>query len=182
MIIVKPLHILGLCALLLAPAACVEGGGGQIGLSASGTGSGAGFRARYMTARMALEGGEYDKAARAYKALVARSGPFAPRIRLEYAHSLLRAGKFTLAAKEARDLATSQNGKLRSAALLVEGTAQHEVALAAMAKGHVDKRVIVPLRLAKLALDEALDAHSDLDPLGAMADRRKTITAQLAAF
>ena len=50
------------------------------------------FRAQYAVAREALEQGHYEKANRSYARLLEQAGPLTPRIRLEYAHLLLRKG------------------------------------------------------------------------------------------
>ena len=59
----------------------------------------AGFRNQYFAARDALEDGKFDRASRTYARLLTRAGPLEPRIRLEYAHSLLRAGDYRPLAK-----------------------------------------------------------------------------------
>jgi tetratricopeptide (TPR) repeat protein len=137
---------------------------------------GADFQRRYDGARAALEQGNYDLAARNYAALIPSAGPHAPRMRLEYAHALLRAGRLDEAASVAGALAREQTGSNRAAALAVEGTALHESALADMRAGRPaqDK-----LRRADAALSEMLRLDASLDPLGAMQSRRDEIAGSL---
>lgn len=141
-----------------------------------------GFKANYMVARAALEGGQYTKASRSYRALLKKAGPFEPRIRLEYAHALLRAGKFEDASAEARIVAASLQGKGRAAALAVQGTADHELARQTIARGSVTSDAIQRLVAAREAFDELLSAHPVLDPLGGMALRREAIEVELSTI
>jgi hypothetical protein len=157
-------------ALVLVPAACAQMGG-----------DGSGFRNQYMVARAALEEGNYPRANRAYKRLLADAGPFEPRVRLEYAHSLLRGGDYQAASDEARTLAATQDGDARSAALAVLGTAQHELAIAAIQRGDRAGAGQYHLTVARDALAEVLANHPDLDPLGALAGRQRSIEAALKA-
>lgn len=137
---------------------------------------GAEFQRKYASARKALEEGNYDLAARNYAALIPSSGPLGPRLRLEYAHALLRADRFDEAANVAGDLARGQSGSNRAAALAVEGTALHESALADIRAGRpaADK-----LRRADAVLAEMLRLDPSLDPLGAMQSRRDEIAGSL---
>ncbi|MDJ0626855.1 MAG: hypothetical protein QNJ44_01235 [Rhodobacter sp.] len=158
---------------ILAVASCQTGG-----VSASR----AGFKKNYLVARTALEGGQYAKAARHYAGLLNRAGPLQSRLRLEYAHALLRDGKFDKAAREARRVVGELTGSGRSAALMVQGTADHESARAAISRGRSGLNQINQLKAARAALDEMLKNHPELDPLGAMAVRRKTIDLELGAI
>ncbi|WP_417714522.1 hypothetical protein [Pseudophaeobacter arcticus] len=144
---------------------------------AGGT-AGSGFQSKYAVARNALESGDYGRAKRSYQRLIATAGPLAPRLQLEYAHAELRAGNYGAAAQIAGDLAKSQSGEARSAALAVQGTAQHEQGLALLAKGDVDSGKAL-LAQARAALDEVLKSSTDMDPLGSMAGRRAQIGASL---
>lgn len=162
-----------LAIVLVAVAACQPG--------AVST-SRAGFKKNYLVARTALEGGQYAKASRQYASLLNRAGPLQPRLRLEYAHALLRDGKYDRAAREARVVAGELQGAGRSAALMVQGTADHEAARAAISRGRTGLDEINRLKAARAALDEALAKHPELDPLGAMAARRKTIDLELSAI
>jgi hypothetical protein len=106
------------------------------------------------------------------------SGSLTPRIRLELAHAYLRSGAFSRAAVEARSLAASQKGEARSAALAVQGTAEHELALVALAQG--DTITAKPLlQNADRAMAEVLKSHATLDPLGSLAGRRASIKVRL---
>ncbi|EAQ25951.1 MAG: hypothetical protein VR71_22855 [Roseovarius sp. BRH_c41] len=102
-----------------------------------------------------------------------------PRLRLEYAHALLRAGRYDEAAQIANGLAASTKGRDRAAALAVSGTAQHESALADISAGRGGAGAIAKLRSADAALKEMLALDDGLDPLGAMASRRADIARDL---
>ncbi|MGP6086818.1 hypothetical protein [Antarctobacter jejuensis] len=152
-------------------------------LAACSTASGnaTGFRKNYAVARTALEGGEYAKATREYKGLMESAGPFLPRIQLEYAHSLLRAGDYAGAARIAEGMAPSEPGAGGAAALAVAATARHELGKAALAQG--DKAGgKAHLTRAAAAMGEVLEGHPDLDPLGALAGRKASIEARLKAL
>ena len=142
----------------------------------------ASFKANYMVARTALEGGQFSKAARGYANLLKSSGPLQPRIRLEYAHALLRAGKYDKASEEARIASTQMEGRGRSAALAVQATADQEIARAAINRGNASADAIQRLVAARAAFDELLKKHPDMDPLGALALRRKTIDVELSTI
>jgi len=167
--------MLTLFALLLA--AC-QVDGPSLGASASR----AGFKANYFVARVALEKGQFTRAERGYASLLKRAGPLEPRIRLEYAHALLRAEKFERASDEARVVAAQLEGRGRSAALAVQATADQEIARIAIHRGVADSDAIQRLVAAKAGFDELLKNHPDLDPLGAMALRRKTIDVELSTI
>lgn len=139
------------------------------------------FRSQYILARDALEAGNYDVAARNYAALADQAGPLEPRIRLEFAHTQLRAGEYASAAQQVRTLTTSQTGPARSAALSVQATAEHEMGLAALAKGNVTKGRKL-LQSADKAMAEVLKKHSYMDPIGALAARRASIKVRLSAL
>lgn len=157
--------LLGLCAIFLL--ACDDLSGGS------------GFRGQYVSARQALEDGKYEKASRLYQRLLPQAGPHEPRIRLEYAHSLLRGGEYAQAAGQARILARTQQGDARGAALAVLGTAEHELALAAINRGEPKDTSRAHLIAARDAITEVLKKHKDLDPLGALATRQRSIKAML---
>jgi hypothetical protein len=140
------------------------------------------FKKNYFVARSALEGGQYAKAARQYADMLGTAGPLAPRIRLEYAHALLRDGKYEKAAAEARIVAGQLRGSGRSAALAVQGTADHERARENVARGRSGATEINLFKSAALALDEMLKADPKMDPLGAMATRRRSIDLELLSI
>ena len=142
----------------------------------------AGFKANYLVARVALEKGQYVRAERGYASLLKRAGPLEPRLRLEYAHALLRGGKYAKASDEARIVAAQLEGRGRSAALAVQATADQEIARAAIDKGITDTDAIERLVAAKAGFDELLKNHPDMDPLGAMALRRKAIDVELTTI
>ncbi|MCP5074286.1 MAG: hypothetical protein GY947_13490 [Rhodobacteraceae bacterium] len=161
-----------LCALVLTPVAC----------DTTGTTNRSGFKNGYQVARNALEAGRYDKASRAYAKLVDNAGPLENRVRLEYAHSLLREGRYLDASNQARAVANSEKGASRSAALSVQGSADHEYARSVLALGQDRDVAKSRLKSAKAALDEMLKKNKELDPLGTMVKRRKAIKVELAAL
>jgi hypothetical protein len=140
------------------------------------------FKNQYLLARGALEAGSYTRANRTYATLIKKAGPFASRLRLEYAHSLLRNNQFEEAAKEAREVSASEAGDARIAALAVQATAEHELAREAMSKGRRDISVRARLNSASSALDEVLKKGKAFDPLGSMAARREIIGKELASL
>ena len=141
----------------------------------------AGFRNQYFAARDALEDGKFDRASRTYARLLTRAGPLEPRIRLEYAHSLLRAGDYPAARREARALAQGQSGSARRAALSVAATAEHELGLVAIQQGDpAAARQLLPA--ADAAIAEVLASEPELDPLGALAGRQASIKVRLKAL
>ncbi|WP_417726335.1 tetratricopeptide repeat protein [Roseovarius sp.] len=140
---------------------------------------GADFQRNYSVARKALEQGNYDSAIRSYAVLIQNAGPLEPRLRLEYAHALLRAGRYDEAAQIANGLAAGTTGSGRAAALAVSGTAQHESALADLSAGRTGASTLAKLRAADAALKEMLSIDAGLDPLGAMASRRADIARDL---
>ena len=151
----------GLC--LIAVAACEDGA-----LTPSG------FKADYVVARNALEDGNYSVAMRRYARLIDQAGPLEPRIRLEYAHALLRDEQYAEASKQAANIAARTDDVARSAALAVQGTADHEQGLAAIAVG--DRATAERfLKSADAAFTEVLSSHPGLDPLGAIAGRQASI-------
>jgi HEPN domain-containing protein len=147
-------------------------------------GSGVGeknFQKQYSIAREALESGRYATAAETYAALIPRAGPLAPRLKLEYAHTKLRAGHYDAASEQAVALANSETGVARSAALAVHGTAEHEMARASLDNGDRAKAK-VHLQAAEKSLSEMLRQNPELDPLGAMAGRHQSIKARLQSL
>lgn len=136
------------------------------------------FRAQYAVARTALETGEYATASRAYLRLMEEAGPLEPRLRLEYAHVMLRAGEYEAASEQARYLAQRSTGVARAAALAVQGTADHERARAALASGDGAGGMRL-LRSAAAAIGTVLKEQPGLDPLGALATRQKEIARAL---
>lgn len=141
---------------------------------------GASFQRNYASARRALEAGNYESAIRSYAALIPNAGPFEPRLRLEYAHALLRAGRYDEAAEVADVLAGGLQGGDRAAALAVSGTARHESALSDIRSGTAGPGTVTKLRGADAALTEVIATDPDLDPLGAMTSRRADIRRELA--
>ena len=139
------------------------------------------FQSQYNTARTALEKGNFDKASKIYARLLPQSGSLGNRIRLEYAHSMLRAGEFVAAVELADAVASQETGGGRQAALSVKGTAEHEVGLKFLRQGETAKGA-AHLQAAQSALDEVLREHPKLDPLGSLAGRRASIDVQLKSL
>jgi len=139
----------------------------------------AGFQEQYLVARNALEGGNYAVSGRTYARLVPEAGPLTPRIKIEYAHSHLRAGAYAAAVAEAAPVARSARGDARSAALAVQGTALHELANQTLAAGD-SAAAERHLTDARTALAEVLQNHPAFDPLGALAGRVAQIDVQLS--
>ncbi len=137
------------------------------------------FKGKYQVSRQALEEGRYARAIRGYQDLLQQAGPFAPRVRLEYAHALLRDNRYLEAAREARIVAETQKGDARLAALAVQGTAEHEMARAAMAAGQRGPAVRARLKSAQKALKAVLKKRKVFDPLGSLARRHKIISSEL---
>jgi hypothetical protein len=144
-------------------------------------GNATGFRKTYFAARGALEEGRYGQASRQYEQLMASAGPFLPRIQLEYAHSLLRAGDHAGAARIGEQMAQSESGAASAAALAVAATARHEMGLAALAQGQTDAGR-ANLEKASAAMAKVLGSHPELDPLGALAGRQASIKVRLQAI
>lgn len=139
------------------------------------------FKTQYFSARDALERGKYDQAKRQYTRLLGNSGALATRIRLELAHAHLRSGAFADAAREAHNVASTLTGSNRAAALAVQGTAEHEMALIAISRGDTNTAKAL-LKNADLAMAEVLKTDSKLDPLGSLAGRRASIKVQLKSL
>lgn len=139
------------------------------------------FRGQYAVARDALETGSYEKASRGYERLMDEAGPLEPRLRLEYAHALLRKGDYAQAAAQAGALVQSQKGAARAAALAVQATAHHEIALKHLAEGNraEGKRYLVS---ADKGMAEVLKTHPELDPIGSLAARRASIKVRKQAL
>lgn len=149
------------------------------GCEAGAISEGADFQRKYSGARKALEEGNYDLAARNYAALIPSAGPLSPRLRLEYSHALLRAGRYDEAAEVAGKLASELKGSNRAAALAVAGTALHESAIAQIQAGQSGAEMTDRLQRADAALEEMLSLDPSLDPLGAMQSRRAEIARSL---
>ncbi|SFE40993.1 outer membrane protein assembly factor BamD [Roseivivax sediminis] len=142
------------------------------------TGGSGEFRKGYTAARTALEAGRYDSAERGYMKLVPEAGALTPRIRLEYAHTLLRAEDYARARSEAQRLVVALDGQNRLAALAVQATAEHELGLVAMTAGDRDAARTL-MTSARTGMTEVLANAPDLDPAGALAGRNTSLGVQL---
>ncbi|MEL6886678.1 MAG: hypothetical protein AAFP87_19370 [Pseudomonadota bacterium] len=136
------------------------------------------FQSQYGVARSALESGRYSRAIASYGRLMDMAGPAQNHIRLELAHAYLRDGQFAAAAREARILAQATQGQDRAAALSVQGTADHEMGLAALSQGD-RARGFALFRQADAAMQTVVTDYPDLDPLGSLAARRASIKVRL---
>lgn len=145
----------------------------------SGSLSTPGFQSNYLVARQALETGNYALAIRRYEGLLRDAGPAEQRLRLEYAHSLLRANRFEDAVREADLIVANAIGPERAAALAVRGTARHEAARLLLSQGQRDADTIALLYRAAEDLRTFTEAHADLDAAGMMAERSRMATAEL---
>ncbi len=165
--------VLGGASTILTLAACgaLETGGGKSNSRS--------FHAGYSVARNALEDGNYLTAIRRYDALIEESGPLETRLRLEKAHALLRANRYDEAALQANIVAAAHQDRRRAAALAVVGTSEHRMAQDAMSAGDFGPTTVAHLRRADAALSEMITTAPDLDPLGAMAERRAMARASL---
>lgn len=141
-----------------------------------------GFRSDYMVARQALETGNYDLAIRRYQSLMRGAGPLEPRLRLEYAHSLLRANRFDDAAREAGALVDLRAGAVSGAAMAVRGTARHEAARARLGSGQRDAPTIALLYQAVDDLETFVRQHPELDADAMMAARAREAASELRAL
>ena len=174
--VILPLPWRGLAAastLILALASC----------EAAGTLAGGGVRSDYLVARQALETGNYDLAIRRYAQMVDQMGsqPSA-RLRLEYAHALLRGDRHEEAIAAADALIASSDGTIRGSALAVRGTARHEAARRQIDAGQADAATRALLTAAREDLAEFLNAHPALDAAGSMRARRELIDADLRSL
>jgi hypothetical protein len=142
---------------------------------------GGGFQKQYFAARGALANGHYARAIRAYETMLRSygNGPLAARLQLEYAHSLLRAERNDDAVRQAGAIVATQSGATKAAAQAVQGSAQHEMAIAAIGRGDYGPNVEANLKAALQALKAMRASHKDLDPLGSMADRITLIKSDL---
>ncbi len=132
------------------------------------------FKGHYIAARSALEGGDYDKAINRYRDLVGQAGPVTARIRVEYAHALLRANQFKAAANEAHMAAIDLTGLARASALSVQATAKHEEALALMSQGTYDKGVHDALAASLKIFEQIAPDLPTLDPKGGLQRRHSS--------
>lgn len=173
----SPLSIVGrmprLWALPLLLAACSGFGATQ---------EGADFRGDYMAARQALESGNYGDAAQRYEALLDSGSPVDDRLRLEYAHTLLRADRFGEAAEVAETLQGSGSATIRAQARAVRGTARHEAAATRRADGADTAELVALLEAAQSDIRAFLSDHRELDADNAMQSRAASIDAELATL
>ncbi|MFN7003514.1 MAG: hypothetical protein ACK4NW_08810 [Roseinatronobacter sp.] len=140
---------------------------------------GSGTANDYLVARQALETGNYTLAVQRYQRLVTQTGDAAGRLQLEFAHSLLRAGRFEDAIVAASGVISGSSGSLAASAMAVRGTARHQHARDLIAQG---QRGDVPRKLllgAQSDLAEFLRSHPQLDSAGAMAARSQMIGVDL---
>ncbi len=155
---------------LLALAAC----------EAAGSLAGGGARSDYLVARQALETGNYDLAIRRYAQLVdSVEATSSARLRLEYAHALLRGNRFDEAAAMADPLARRNDGAIAASALAVRGTARHEAARLRLDAGQRDETTRSLLLAAQADITASLQHNPALDSTGSMRARAQLISADL---
>lgn len=133
----------------------------------------------YLVARQALETGNYSLAIQRYERMLSFTGEAAGRIQLEYAHSLLRAGRFDDVIEVSDGLAAAHGGALRASALAIRGTARHQRARAMMAQGQRGAAPRALLQGARADLAEFLNSHPKLDAAGSMAARAQLVDVDL---
>ena len=167
----RAIRLLGLLAMAWLVTSCEP----------AGTLPGGGRQNDYLVARQALETGNYELAIARYERLLSQvpPGETAGRLRLEYAHSLLRGGNYEAAINVATALIEQHDGSLRASAQAVRGTARHQLARARIAAGDSGEETRKLLQAAQADLSAFLKTHPDLDAAGAMAQRARLITADL---
>lgn len=162
------LALLSLCAL----AAC----------EAAGTLAGGGSQSDYLVARQALETGSYDVAIRRYARIIdSVDASTSARLRLEYAHALLRGNRFDEAVDVADALVQSQDGSIRASALAVRGTARHEAARERLASGQRDGATRALLLSAQADIAAFIASGQGHDSTGSMEARAQLILSDLGA-
>jgi len=133
----------------------------------------------YLVARQALETGNYDLAIRHYERLLSFTGDAAGRIQLEYAHSLLRGGRFADAIAVSDSLIAANGGSLEASALAIRGTARHQQARELIAQGKGGAELPRLLQSARADLNLFLTTYPNLDAAGAMTARVQLIDVDL---
>lgn len=136
----------------------------------------------YAVARQALETGNYPLAITRYERLLDRAGDAAGRLKLEYAHSLLRAGRYEEAIEVSTALIDTHGGSLKGSALAVRGTAQHQIVRVKLDAGEREPGMRARLIAAQVDLQSFVDNHSKLDAAGAMKTRIEMIDADLGSL
>lgn len=163
--------------------AAIALGAGSIALMScepAGTLAGSSGRTNdYLVARQALETGNYTLAIQRYERLLSYTGEAAGRVQLEYAHSLLRAGRFADAISISDSLIAVHGGSLEASALAIRGTARHQQSRELMAQGRRDSELRSLLQGARADLGRFLSTHPQLDAAGAMAARAQLIDVDL---
>lgn len=147
----------------------------------AGTLTGGGAESDYLVARQALETGNYDIAIRTYGRILQRvDASTAARLQLEYAHALLRGGRYDEAVAACDMLVTRQTGAIRLSALAVRGTARHEAARQRLDAGQRDAATRGLLDDAEHDLQATQQGPAPLDSTGSMRARLELIAADRA--
>tara|TARA_R110002072_G_scaffold298849_1_gene473347 strand:+ start:3096 stop:3623 length:528 start_codon:yes stop_codon:yes gene_type:complete len=150
---------------------------------AAGTLAGGGSQSDYLVARQALETGNYDLAIRRYARLMdGMSAMTAQRLQLEYAHALLRGGRYQDAADAADPLIGVNGTAISGSALAVRGTARHEAARSRIASGQGGAVTRGLLQGARDDLAAFVERHANLDASGSMRARMQLIGADLQSL
>lgn len=129
----------------------------------------------YAEARSSLESGNFDAAIAKYHDILPDANPeLKPRITLELAHALLRAGDHELSIETLRPIIHLLDGRRTDSAFQVVATALHEIALTKLSNGSNTQEV-------DKILDESLSYLSNsTQPLDeAMENRKQLIQATL---
>jgi len=145
----------------------------------AGTIAGGGAGSDYSVARQALETGNYNLAIRRYEGLITRASQAPARLQLEYAHTLLRADRFSDAIEASQVLINHPENSIRGSALAVRGTARHELARQLSTQRPQDVQIRHLYEGARDDLALFLSEHSSFDSGGSMRARNSLILSDL---
>ena len=143
------------------------------------------FRSAYGNARDALEAGDYESALGLYAALlpIAGSERLEITVRLDYAHALLRAGRFDRALVEARGIeALGPDTETSGRVDVVVAVAEHEIAERVVGRDVHYETKRASVQAAFRSLDHALRNDPRLDPEGVLIIRMRKVREMLAAL
>ena len=143
------------------------------------------FQSAYGNARDALEAGDYESALDLYAALlpIAGSERLEITVRLDYAHALLRAGRFDSALAEARGIeALGPDAETSGRVDVVVAVADHEIAERVVGRDVHYETKRASAQAAFRSLDRALRNDPRLDPEGVLIIRMSKVREMLAAL
>ena len=141
------------------------------------------FRLGYERARGALEAGDYATALRHYEHLLPEvdNGPIGAAVRLDYAHTLLRAGQHDQALRVAREIeALDSSPAVSGHAALVAAIAEHAAAERLMVLGAPYEETKSRARAAFRSLELVLRHRPQFDPEGVLMVRMRRLRETLA--